>query len=251
MFGTEKYPLRCSALPDLVKCPMKAKLQYDEFYSGGSSASADTGTAVHYGIELFHQRKEVQEATRMMENALPESFPKADLEEAVKQFQAYAEDPRNQVEVPWLEVKIKFILPPHRTDPTGLPIHITGKLDQIRRENGELYLWDVKTGAYESGGQMLNSYAVQLAAYAYGASKCLGTHVKVGGIIATKDYRRKTQGPVFWEVPWKGENHGKVLMSTVAKRVAEIRSGEALPHPGSLCNFCSFGLSSCLGRIEV
>lgn len=254
-FATESRPVRASSLPSLVLCPLKALLMACGIYEDRpGSVSADTGTAVHRGVQLFHSGKEVREAFEQVKLEAPEKFCNADLDEAEKHFKGYAEDPRNQsAEVPFTEVKIKFRLPADPSDPTGKDICIEGTADQVRKVQGVFEIWDVKTGKMYAGHELLNVHAMQLAAYTLGFRQLYGskTNVKPGGIIATYDYRRRTPGPAFWHAPWDTATC-ETLLTTVRRRVAEIRGARALPHPGDHCAYCpAGGVSSCVTNVKI
>ena len=96
---------------------------------------------------------------------------------------------------------------------------------------------------------MLDGHCLQLAAYQLGASELLGEPVREAGVIRTKDYlktdraRNPKPGPVFYEAPWSYADV-PLLLSAVARRVAEVRSGQVSPTPGEDCKWC-IGIANC------
>lgn len=257
-YGTPDYPVRCSSVPYLLRCPARIIMLHLAQPDRTSNVYSDTGTAAHLAISHWHKGSEVDAALREMRSSVA-NFPHADLERAEVLASAYFKDSRNSkeavVESEWL---MTFELPPHPMDPTKRPITLQGTLDQLRRENA-LYVWDYKTGA-DDGATMLHDFAPQLAAYAYGAALAFNEPVYVGGIIRGRGYiDGRTKKPkadpepdgVFFRAGMTPDDCA-MLLYRLRWEVAGMRSGFALLGPGGLCNTCPHGgaVSACapLGR---
>jgi hypothetical protein len=251
-FGTAAHPLRPSALIWLARCPVKCVL--DEHVNDEGGPAAQTGSLVHKGVEAFHLEpdtgKKVAAAIAAMQSAAGK-FPLACPKEARLYLDPYLLDPRNaHAEVVAVELKVTLTLPPHRLDPTGQPVHVRGTLDQIRRENGRLRVWDYKTGTKLSGWEMLHDYAYQQAAYTLAARQSGFPDVEPGGIIRGYGYRvRGAKLPaadgVFWDMPFDVTG-AEYLMDRIRLQVALIRSGEVDFGPGTYCGYCpQKGLDTC------
>lgn len=255
-FGSEEYPLRCSALPTLPRCTWRATMLHLGLISDDSGKAADTGSAVHRAVEVWHKEKDVAGALAAVRAHLSD-FPQADLDEVRLHFTPYANDPRNaECDLVHNELPVKFRLPPHESDPTGSPIFVRGTLDQIRRERGQLFLWDVKT-SQKDGWTLAHEHALQLAAYCRGASETLGVTVYPGGIIRTRGYRTRGAPPaetrppgVFFGAPF-ATHQIDALLESVRLAVAQIRGGSVQLGPGEWCSYCpAMGLDSCLPMLE-
>jgi hypothetical protein len=181
------------------------------------------------------------------------SFPQADLDKAAAYVTAYTKDPRNaNARIVENERKVYLTLPPSKWDPTGKPIHVEGTLDQLREENGVLYVWDYKTGA-PGGWEMVHSYAYQLCAYSLAASQTLGRECRIGGIIRARGYFiRDVLKPevspdgVFFHVTTTPAQ-ATLMMERLKLIVAGIRAGSPLYGPGEHCRLCPHGgLGQCL-----
>lgn len=210
-----------------------------------SNITADTGSATHYAIADWHNKKDVQRAIREMRKAVG-AFPLADFDAAETHFRRYSKDPRNiEAQIVLCEAQETVAIKAHKNDPTQSDIVITGKIDQVRCENGLYYVWDVKTGKSMDGFQMLHHYCLQLCAYQLMASR----HYPIAGVgvIRTQDYLKRKPGPVFWSAPW-GVSDATLLLNTVRLRVAEIRRGEVALSPDSpSCDYCpARTLSNCM-----
>lgn len=257
-FGTDAAPLRCSALPLLVKCGWRATMLHLGIVDDSSGEAADTGTAVHAAVEHWHKSGDTRAALDSIRARLGE-FPLADLNEARLHFEPYTLDPRNapsRVRLIANELPVQFNLAPSDRDPTGRPIVVTGTLDQIRQgPDGRLCLWDLKTGRRD-GWAMLHDYALQLAAYCVGARAKLGKEVHPGGIIRSRGWRTRgcdptTEPPgVFFHSVF-GVEDLDALLDAVREAVASIRSGTLNVGPGEHCSYCpSGGLQSCLPKLR-
>jgi ATP-dependent exoDNAse (exonuclease V) beta subunit len=132
-----------------------------------SNSAADTGTAAHLAVKLWHEKHGEDAALQQMQDRISE-FPQADIKEATKFATAYFRDPRNSPEVcVGVEVQVTYSLPPHPLDKTGKRVYISGTADQIRLTNAGYEIWDYKTGDKETGWVMLHEFAPQLAGYAH------------------------------------------------------------------------------------
>lgn len=250
-FATAENPLRCSNLPRLVRCPMQTVLSMRE-EDGDSNEAADTGSAVHFAVAMYHTHAKGDSAlaASAMRAAL-DRYPLADCDKAETQFHWYCKDSANACEMFAVEKRVAFTIPAAPFDPTKEAIYVIGTLDQIRRVKGKLWLWDIKTGSPE-GPDMVHAACLQLCAYWHGAEQVFGEHIHGCGIIRTKDYvktdyTRKTRkpGPVFYEAPWTRADVLRKL-SAVQNTVADIRSGRYDARPGEdICKWCRFGIGNC------
>jgi hypothetical protein len=245
-FATDEYPLRASSLY-WVRCQMKHALQFlGAFGTDEGGPAAQTGSLAHAGIEEWHRTSQDKAAALRHMSQVSPKFPVADRAKAEKHAEGYFADPRNQAaEVVHIEDPVLFSFPPAKEDATGQPIVIRGTLDQIRRVDGVLKLFDVKTGSPE-GLAMIHDYALQVAAYCVGATKKYGVDVHPGAIIRTEGYmstkRKKVDpasapGGVFWDIPWNLERCAQ-LLDGVRSWVAQIRAGRPAWGPGSWCLYC-------------
>jgi hypothetical protein len=250
-------PLRASALSELVKCHWRETLLSLDLVTDTSNAAADTGSAAHAAVFAWHNGRGLTDAINVMRSRLGE-FPLADLVDAERFFRDYAADPRNQnVDVVLSEAYGDVEISPSSIDPTGKPIRISGHPDQVRRENGGLYLYDLKTGNRLDGWEMIHEHSLQFAAYCLISSKLLGQRVNPGSVIRVRGYRardRKKDDPappgVFWPMPWDVEDVD-LLLDSVRDAVARVRRGELYPSPGSQCRYCpAGGLQECLPALK-
>lgn len=241
-------PLRSSSLPYLIKCPARAMLLYTDLISDEGGKAAQTGSLVHLGVEAFHQGRKKSTCEKRIRTS--KEFPEGDRDEAIRHFDAYVRDPRNQTTPVKVEEKIELTLDP--PDGSDLPIRVFGTLDQIREVNGEWYLFDVKTGKVQ-GWDMVNDYAYQVAAYCVGATKTFGRPVHPGALIRTQGYFKRGQFPpetepdgVFFEIPWKLDQC-YTLLEMVRRQVGLIRQGHPTIGPGAHCNWCpAGGIGGCI-----
>lgn len=260
LFGTEKYFLRPSMLEKLMRCQLNAvELMSGGIADSGSSIAADTGSLVHAGVAEYHITGEVQAGLDKMNQCLRQ-FPLADKDEARLYYKAYTADPRTSPEesrVTFVEEPVSLVLEPHPSDPTGERIYIRGTVDQIHTEaDGSLSVWDLKTGRGDGFG-MLNSYALQQAAYVLGVQQTYSTRVvKPGGLIVAYGWRKQGVDPkkrppgVFWHYPLT-YNDCVELMGGVKLAVANIRSGNIYPNPSFFCTFCPHQhVGNCLPKAE-
>ncbi len=252
LFGTAEYPLRCSALPMLVRCPWRAAMLALSMIDDPSGKAADTGSAAHKAVKLWHDNgQDYSAALKGMGEAIAE-YPLADLHEAELHFRPYTKDPRNvKADIVSTETKVKFQISPAWNDPTGEPIWVKGTLDQIRRENGRKYVWDLKTGNPE-GWDMLNDHALQLAGYTLAA----GLDVHPGGIIRSRGWRKRgvkaedAPDGVFWPALFTRADCDRML-DAVRFVVAAIRAGKPYANPGDHCGYCrAMSTETCLPRLR-
>jgi hypothetical protein len=255
LFGTESYPLRASALPNLVICPMRAFLQFQGLLDDAGSGAAEMGTLVHEIIANWHTNGNNKEAAVAAVGDWRSKFPlvaaAGRYDEALAHAEGYCADPRNQARPVLIEQLVRIALPPHETDPTGQAVVLQGTLDQVRETPHGLKVFDVKTGRTE-GVQMLDLYAYQIAAYCVMATELLGESVAPGALIRTAGYLHKTaDGPeplgVMFPIPWNLDDCREML-DGVRLIVANIRRGEVNFGPGYHCaSTCpARGLQRCL-----
>lgn len=253
-YADSDHPIRSSSFPAITACPARFALTFLEGYDNESGPAADTGTAAHLGIKLWHEGKALAALQEEVRSRAGE-FPRADLDEAEKFIRYYTEDPRNYPEAAYaLEMTLDFTLPPHPYDPTKKRIYCTGHLDQVRKDNQGYAVWDYKTGR-DPGDQMLNWHMPQLAAYAYGAKDMFPEPPRIGGIIRGRGYssRGKTKpslspSGVFINAPCSDPDDCLTILINLRLAVAMIRRGEPIFGPGEACTkFCPLGgMGACL-----
>lgn len=267
-----RVPKRISSLPTVAKCSGLWSMQSAE--KRPSRKSAETGSAAHLACELLHRGYLPEAVCEVVAN----KHPTADLKLAGIWAGQYSRDPRNQsvVLVDAMEAEVKLELPAHESDETGEPIKLTGHVDQIRRgDDGQLYVWDIKTGRSEAP---INEYAWQIAAYALAASATFDEPVLPGGVIRLRSYvdelgsacprcnampgdscRTKTGGiaskphsarepllldpataPVFHGTSWSLDQC-RAMLRSFAFLVGAYRSGHLPLTPGDHCRYCPAG----------
>lgn len=221
-----------------------------------SSPAADTGSAAHHVVNLYHKGVRVDDAIADMRSSVS-LFPLADLDEAEELFRLYTRDPRNTPEACiQTETQIEFTLDPHPCDETEEQIYFKGTTDQIRGTKDSLEVWDYKTGKGE-GLEILNEHMLQLAGYSKGVETLLKIPVHDSGIIRARGYNRR-DGAKPEEAPTKVFYHScmtreqrDVLLLRVAHIVAGIRSGLPLFGPGPYCYHCPYGgITQCINHWE-
>jgi hypothetical protein len=230
---------------------------YTAEFGDSAGQAADTGSAVHKAIAAWHRNgQDYPAALAAMRDAITE-YPLADLHDAELHFRPYTKDPRNiGAEIYAVEERVIFSLAPASFDPTQEEIVVRGTLDQLRFRDGQLYIDDVKTGKRKNGWDMMNHYALQLAAYAVGATKCCGQTVLPGAIIRTYGYRVRgadrpetEPGGVFFNYT-ADLAQCDALLNAVRIAVAMIRLGQPWASPGEHCGYCpALGLDNCLPRL--
>ncbi len=232
---------RISQLPTLRRCPGLALIQMTY---PNSSKAADTGSAAHKLIEYHHKGYSVPDSIAATTLLSYTDFPQADLTQAAKWAGKYLEDPRNRggtVIADYLEIEVSATLGGDT---------LTGHVDQIRREHGQLYVWDVKTGR-EEGSDMVRTYALQIAAYAVAATETLGEPVLPGGIIHLRDYTKRSPGGVFYHAGWSLDGCRRILERGASNVIARINSGDVRISPGPHCGYCpAGGPPNCIDEIE-
>lgn len=253
-FATRDAPIRVSSVPRLMTCAARNVLMYLQLSTDTSGEAAHNGSSFHcllegwYGSGFDTQHAIALEASRRHE------WPNCKFEKAVlPAFLGYAADPRNRVELIASEIAINFEIDPSPDDPTGELIYLTGHIDQIRGPVPQV--WDTKLSRL-GGGDLINSYAYQIAFYSIGATKFLGREVSPGGIIRCSTYATekasKSESPdgVFFPVHL-GPDVMQHMVDSFAKRVAAIRRGEVFAVPGDWCTYCPLGhVSRCVPLIQ-
>lgn len=247
-FGSEDSPIRCSQIPRLLQCPLRQVMLYLNESDGSVGQAADTGSAVHRAIHAWHDGANETEAIEIMRKELAK-YPQANLDTAAEMFSWYADDTRNsEADLFASETRCEFTLPCSERDETKSPIYVQGTFDQIREEQGELAIWDVKTGV-PSGTDMVVDHALQIAAYAIGATAHFKRVVQPGGIIRIRDYETKSRKKVFWPMGFRLE-HCAVMLDSVREIVAMIRSGNVFPIVNHGCFMCEFrNVTNCIDRL--
>lgn len=258
-FADAEHPLRASSLPQLIGCPMRQVLLDAGMLSDESGPAAQTGSLLHAYAATWHGngKNESEAATRVDASAATE-FPLADPDAARRWFAAYTRDPRNtRAVLAGCEQSVTLTLPPADHDPTGQPVCVRGTLDQIREEDGGFRVWDLKTGR-PTGLVMLDSYALQLAAYTLAAAQWLGVdRMLPPGVIRLQGYDAKGCDPslappgVFFQSVLSWERC-QMLCDEVRNVVADIRSGRVDIRPGFSCStICpARGTQTCLALGE-
>lgn len=240
--GTVSHPLHCSALANLLRCPWRIALIYLNEPEDVSGPAANTGSATHAAIAAWHHGKGADGAVEEMCERISE-YPLADLADAARLFLAYTQDPRNYPEATVLcEQKVAFSLAPDPSDPTGAPICIVGRLDQVREVDGVLRMYDIKTSTRE-GIVLLAEHMFQAAAYCVGASMYLQRRVEPGALICPRKYFRRGVDPrtaptgVFWHFAWTYDDID-IMLGGIRRAVAAVRSGNVHFNPGDYCQWC-------------
>lgn len=241
----------------MVACPGRFALTYLEDIGSESGPAADTGTAAHLGVKLWHEGEDFERIREVVRSSTGE-FPKADLDEAEKFIRNYTKDPRNYPDsCVAVEMKLDFTLPPHPYDPTGKPIYCSGTADQVRKSNVGFQVWDYKTGVAQ-GSDMLNWFMPQLAAYTYGLRETFHDKPYIGGIIRARGYtirgKNKAENSpdgVFFDAVPNEPDVCLSLLTGVRLAVALIRRGEPFFASGEVCKHCPFqsmGTCQSIGR---
>ncbi len=233
-FATPEFPLRASRLEKFLSCNWRVVLLTFGAEDKAGEA-ADTGSAVHAACGTWHKTGEnAAAAVEAMRTRLSE-YPRADLPQAAALFLAYAADPRNiGVDLVLNEQEVTFQIRPAKEDPTGAPITIVGTTDQVRRTNGVLSVWDIKTSK-KMPHEVLWSTCVQAAAYCEGAEKKLGEPVHPGGIIMPR------RSPMHIPFTFTRDDVARIL-DPVRHHVALVRRGIVSHVPeDSRCKWCHTG----------
>lgn len=236
-FGTDAYPLHPSGMRKIIECPWRSVMSFLDAGDGDDAgAAADTGSAMHRAADAWHKGNEVAASLGIMQ-ANTHEYPLADLTDAAALFLAYAADERNrECEYVLSEAHTFINIAPSPDDPTGAPIVVEMTIDHVRRKDGRLRVWDIKTSKKDAL-EVRDKTTFQVAAYCIGASVLLGQQVDPGGIIMPRRYKPDGTGPVFWPFFWKFEDIEHILLP-VRQRVAEIRRGLVWHVPNSDCMWC-------------
>lgn len=238
-FATDDFPLHPSGFKTLIDCPWRIVMAYLYAPSDESGPAADTGSAVHAAAHALHQGKEVAESMGVMDEQLAK-FPRADLIDAADLFLKYAADTRNRTaKVILNEAPIKFQIAPAPEDPTGEPVSVVGRLDQVREVDGRLMVYDIKTSKKDQTELLLES-TFQMAGYCVGASVLLGKQVDPGALILVRRYGKTnhSEASVFWHYSWTFKDCEQIL-NVLRRRVAEVRSGQLYHNPEeAMCRWC-------------
>lgn len=236
LFGTEAYPLHPSALKAIVECPWRAVMPYLFGSDDDHGVAGDTGSAMHRAAAEFHRHGNVAAALVAMQEGIA-SYPLADLQDAAALFLSYASDARNSCKTLLIEAQVRFEIAPAPEDPTGAPIVIEGRLDQVRVVDGVPILVDIKT-TKKDPIEMLGEYSLQQAAYLVGANFVLKTPVDRACILYPRLYRSDPgRSNVMYHYPWRLKDTADIL-ACLRHTVARIRSGDVWHVPNSNCKWC-------------
>lgn len=245
-FGAVRAPLHASGLDSLVRCPWNIVMEYLFGRNDESGPAADTGSACHAAVAAWHLLgKDAAAAVEAM--ALKAGkFPLADLDEAAALFLLYANDKRNrEADVVAVEREISFLLPACSEDPTGEAVHVIGQLDQVRRVNGKLLVYDIKTSK-RPGRELMDAHQYQVAAYCLGASWLFGEPVGPGALICPRRY----PGEAYFPYQWTFDDARFVLWG-VRRIVAAVRAGEVWNLGGMHCRYCPAGSTdNCVPKLR-
>jgi PD-(D/E)XK nuclease superfamily len=238
-FATADFPLHASSVVSLLQCPWRVTMEHLEPEDNHGTAG-DTGSAVHRAAAAFHLGKDTAESLGVMAASVHE-YPMADLRDAADLFLKYSSDPRNRdITFALVEGQVEFTIVAAPEDPTGAPVSMVGRVDQVRlHSDGKYRVWDIKTSKKDPAS-VLNESVFQLAAYCVGASILLDRIVEPGGVIMPRLYGADTStSPVFRCAPWTFRDVEQIL-SPVRHIVAAVRSGRVyhVPNPG--CCWCAF-----------
>lgn len=267
LIATDQYPLRASALPKINDCPASVFLQQafwietDDDAPGGEAAQ--TGNLMHSGAADYHRMKmndpnvtedARREAGLRALEAARDRFPAGDVKRAKKHLEAYIADPKNsEAKVVRCEERLKCRLPPAPFDPTFQPVVIRGTVDQLRLVDGELQVYDIKTGKGFYGYKALDHYMTQQAAYVVAAKQTWGDQypgvpVEPGGLICTEGYVSSTASQVFWFHKWSYDDIPLILQNVV-NQVAMARMQRLGFTPSTdACRWCEHkNFSNCTG----
>lgn len=243
-FATSEFPLRASRLEKFLACNWRVvMLTFGDNDPAGEAA--DTGSAVHAAVDTWHKTGlDAAAAVEAMRARLSE-YPKADLPTAAQLFLAYTADLRNiGAEIVQGECEVPFEIAASPQDPTGAPIVIIGHVDQVRRENGLLRVWDIKTSK-KAPHEVLWGACIQAAAYCKGSEQLLGELVHPGGVIMPR------RSPMHIPFTWTRDDVDRIL-DPIRHHVALVRAGHVAHVPeADRCKWChSGGPDVCLPRLR-
>lgn len=237
-FATADRPLRPSKLGKLLSCPMSYLLSAD---AGDGNSYAQTGSMLHAGVAAYHKAQEDREAAGLAAMAASRStFSAADPADATRMYDKYIQDNENaSAEVVWCEERVRLILPPDDSDPTGQAVHIAGTLDQVRRyPDGSMKVWDLKSSKLPAEEQLLD-YVIQQSAYVLAARATLDPGINFGGLICSRNYfiaRAKVHNAFSLSV---GVDSATLLIDAIRVVVANIRRGKTVFNPSvAICKYC-------------
>jgi hypothetical protein len=253
-FATAEHALHASAIPSLVRCSWKTLMTFLMQPDGESGEAADTGSAVHQAIHEFHKNTDAAAAIEAM-TANIGKYRRADLNDAAAMFLQYQADPRNrQAQIEASEESIEIRLAPAPEDKTQKEIVIVGRLDQIRRIDTGLRLYDAKSSK-KKGWILVQQHMYQMATYSVGATIKFKEPVRPGALIRTRSYEGRegaSQPPgVFWNYNLTLQQC-YVLMDHLRHIIASVRNGKPLPSPhDDWCEWCpASSIDTCMPLLE-
>jgi len=244
LFGTVAFPIHPSAMRGIVECPWRVVMRFlDMEPEEGDKPAADTGSAMHKAAAALHTGNTVAESIAIMGGGLS-AYPAADLVDAANMFLQYSQDTRNtRAKVILVEEPIAFQIQAHETDPTGEPIVVNGRCDQVRLNDYGFKAWDIKTSKRDPNELLAESW-FQMAGYCVGTTMRLRERgypdaiVQPGGLICPRKYGGNVESSnVFWHHNFKFEDIEQLFLP-LRQRVAQIRAGHLYHFPNSDCRWC-------------
>jgi len=132
-----------------------------------------------------------------------------------------------------------------------IPFHglvLKGQIDLLWREKDQWVLTDFKSGRMNSGPESLNQHKAQLTAYAWAASRLLGTPVTRTEIYSTREAQRMPLPELTTNDFQRHEAHLKAISVDLAMPLHALTQrvlGEDTERP---CGDCRFFGNACAGR---
>lgn len=238
-----------------------------------SLEEANTGTLAHVSIAEWIKTGSIAEGVRAAKESqakfLEAEEAPGDIEAAQKWLAQYAKDPRNAPlgewpkdrsigRVDYVEERVGLVITLGEKE-----VCITGTLDQARRkEDGKLYVWDIKTSLYlpdREAWHIYWSYFNQLFGYTKGLEFTLRESnktdtVELGGLILPRSYtaRNETRKEVFYRGPHLKRSCHATLLESIAEEIIAIRSGVITPSISVACNQCyvTQGPNECMALLQ-
>lgn len=197
-----------------------------------------TGSAVHWLIEVAEQNK--RQPTKGEWGKVAKEWPLASRSEVEEYFNGYIkhqdELKGDYGKVVEIEGKGVYRLPPASFDPTQKEIVITVTRDQLRlNSDGEYTLIDFKVST-QPIGDMVRTYALQLAVYQLSIVQQFKTDA-VTSYIVNPLLMAKPRSLWFARVKFDHDRCSAMLRA-VQTHVAAIRAGAPVRQPGYGCGRC-------------
>lgn len=240
--ASKESPMRISSIPTFMQCPGFMVCREAEIAEDRQAAT--NGTTVGRAVELWHKGAEEQAA---LQQAGDEN-PTADLAKVKIWYDGYRMDPRNC----GLDPAYGEVLPDLQEMTVAVQVedcYFVGHVDQIRRRDGKLYLWDLKASSF-GGNVLLGNYALQLCFYCVASSYTLCEDVHPGGIVRMTSYSPRSTVDVFYPAAWTLADSKQFVDETV-QAIRDVRRGKMIRRPGSQCSYCpGGGPGSCKATID-